>query len=217
MKTFIPLLLGISLSGGPMIAPAGAVDVQTIHIKGDEQAFGTTTLKVFQQGVELTESFTSDELKDPDVLANRLASLPEDKRSKIIKLLQSMQNNALLFDVEPPPAMDAAMEERARVFEQQHEQFLQEMEQHARQLEQRSREMELHALKMADQVDLFLPGLEGFNIEISEEGADRLIVVRDDARPAMTRRIVGMIEHSELTEEDKQAIRDALNKSGNNP
>ena len=222
----LAIALGLTVATAFSIASATALDLRTLHIQSlaDEQS-GGTRVKISHDGIEVDEKFTDAELKDRDLLENRLAALPEDKRNKIIDMLQKASSNNMMFNFDFDPELHKEMILLTDEFHREHAGKLHDMDVLTEEMEARTEEMELkaqeleeRAREMADRIEQHVEFVtagvdEGFIIEMNQEDGSNVMIIKEIETPSMSNHIVRMLKSGKLTAEEKQAIQDALNNA----
>ncbi|MCL1037662.1 hypothetical protein L2750_10920 [Shewanella submarina] len=223
----LAMAMGLTVATALSMGSAAAVDVRTLHIQSlaDEQSGGTTRVKVSHEGIEVDEKFTEEELKDRDLLENRLAALPEDKRNKIIDMLQRASDGNLMFNFDFDPELHKEMIFLTDEFHREHADKLRDMDVLTEEMEARTEEMELRAKELEEKaremagkieqhVEFVTAGVDdGFIIEMNQDDDGKVMIIKEIETPSMSNHIVRMLESSKLTDEEKQAIQDALDKA----
>lgn len=219
-----PFALGLALSSAVLMAPVSALDIRTFELQsaesGDDSGSErqTTRVKILQDGIELDEQFTQAELQDRDLLENRLGALPEEKRNKVINMLQRLGQSPMVLDFDFEPGLHREMIALTEEFHREHGDQIIALELKAEEMEQRASELQARAQEMAGrveaQVDFITSGLdEEIMIDLGQDQQGKLVIIRDIDKPNMAEHIVQMLKHSKLSEQDRQAILDAVNQA----
>ncbi|AQS35630.1 hypothetical protein Sps_00425 [Shewanella psychrophila] len=206
-------------------------------IKSDENKLTQVKVRVGED--KQTFTFTQDELTDPQVIKDKLSSLPKASATKVAHLLSRMANRQdlgfdLIVENELDPKTLLKIEKISRLMEtkgHEMEAKAREFEVHVAQMESHAHEMEAKAMaleiyfdqheeefdiimnELADEVSEITSNFSDIEIEIHEGGADsqHVFIFHGDEKSDITQHLIESIKQSELTEEQKQAIRDALN------
>ncbi|QFU23238.1 hypothetical protein FM038_25605 [Shewanella eurypsychrophilus] len=224
-----------------------------VKVNNDEQSF----------------TFTQDELADPQVIEDKLSSLPKASADKIANLLNRINKRSKLgFNLYAEKELDPQtllkiekmtrlmeakgheMEAKAREFEihvakmlshaemmednehqidaraREFQIHIEELESHAEEMEAKAMKLEAYFEEHGEEFEIVMDNLADEISDIASQYADvqiefiqrhsdndsqHVFVIHGDEKSDVTEHLIQSIKHSELTEKQKQAIKDALN------
>ncbi|MBW8185876.1 hypothetical protein [Shewanella nanhaiensis] len=226
-------LLTFSLSAAPThVRHMESNGSETVmEIEQDENELTHVSVKQGDDKHEFT--FTANELSDPSTIKGKLSALPEKTSRKLTRLLTKMSvldqgKFKLLHNKE----MDIKTKEKLAAIAKKMEGKEVEMEFIARKLEAKAAELEAHALELEslhelregeyeiiidtfeNSIDEVMSSLGEMEIDIDfdhENGhTSRFVIIDDHQDINRAQHLIRMIKNSKLTEEQKQAIKEAL-------
>jgi hypothetical protein len=209
------------------------VDSATVmNINQDENELTQVSVKLGKEKHEFT--FTPAELKDPAVIKSKLAELPEKPKKTLTKLLTkltAMEHRK--FAQFHSKELDAKTRKKLETIAKKMEGKEAEMQRIAMKLEAKAAEMEAHAMEFEvlhqqqeDEYAFIVESIEGNVADIVSEFGDldididfahdnghgnRIVIINGHDEDEQAEHLIKMIKNSNLTDEDKQAIKEALN------
>lgn len=209
------------------------VDSATVmNINQDENELTQVSVKLGKEKHEFT--FTPEELKDPTVIESKLAELPEKPKKTLSKLLIKLTvvDHRRLTQFHRKE-LDAKTRKKLAVIAKKMEGKEAEMQRIAVKFEAKAAEMEAHAMEFEvihqqqeGEYAFIVESIEGNVADIISEFDDldididftrdnghgnRIIIINDHDADEQAEHLIKMIRNSNLTDEDKQAIKEALN------
>lgn len=202
-----------------------------MRINQDENELTQVSLTLDKEKHEFT--FTPEELKDPSAIQSKLADLPEKPRKTLTKILTKI--TALdhhRFKQVHSKALDAKTRVKLATIAKKMEGKEVEMKRIAVKLEAKGAELEAHAMELErlhqqqeGEYEFIVEAIEGSVADIVSEFDDldiefshvnghgnRIVIISDEDDDDMqAEHLIKMINNSNLTDEDKQAIKKALN------
>lgn len=231
-------LLALNVAAAPTQIHQLEFEDKTTFAKIESDENELTQVEVRVGGDKQEFTFTQAELKDPQVIKDKLSSLPQASATKIARLLNRIANRQHLgFELRVENELDPKtmlkiekisrlmeakgheMEAKAREFEV----HMVQMESHAHKMEAKAMELEAYFEQHGEEFDIVMDELADdvseivshftdIEIEIHERNDDgqHVFIFHSDDKSDVTRHLIESIKQSGLTETQKQAIRDAL-------
>ncbi|MCL1058641.1 hypothetical protein L2729_11650 [Shewanella gelidimarina] len=231
------LTCGLALPTSLLAAPTqmNVVDNKdrefSTQIETDENDITHVTVKT--NGKQHDLAFTAQELEDQDVIKAKLSELPKTTQAPLTRLLSRMQlhskNNLSVVNAEQDKAIKIKLEKLYKQLDGKTAQI----EAHVIKIESKSGELEAKALELEKlfeqnegEFEIHIESLSD-DIEIIAEQISELEVMRfadsdqhagfvifededDDDDEASAEHILSLISHANLSKEDKQKLKSAL-------
>ncbi|PKG59287.1 hypothetical protein [Shewanella sp. GutDb-MelDb] len=199
----------------------------TTQIETDENDITHVTIKT--DGKQHDLAFTAQELKDKDVISAKLAELPKESQTLLTRMLSRSQlhpkNNLFVVNAEQDKAIKIKLEKLYKQLDGKTAQIEAhvikiesksgELEAKAQELEklfeQNEGEFEIHIESLSDDIEIIaeqISELEVMRFGDSDEHAS--FVIFDDDDGASAEHILSLISHANLSKEDKQKLKSAL-------